>query len=270
MRLFAPVAIAFAMAASAQAQTIAPGTEFQPIPNTIPGLLIAPAPLSGTLLQPLHQNGTGTVPIEAAEVAPGAAVAEPVEAAAPAAAEPAAIPAAEVATGALPEEAPEASPEPAAPTAAEPAPEPPGESVATPEPEPEPEPAVPAAPVAPAGTTITVIVEGVETNQGVVNVAVCDRDLSEEGCPYSKEVTAKAGFVETRFDGLPPGVYAVVGYHDENGNNEFDKFLGVPREPYALSNRAGEKMVPTFRDAALKVNEGDNTVIIRLQRLLGG
>src|SRR3712207_9084332 len=65
------------------------------------------------------------------------------------------------------------------------------------------------------------------------------------------------------FDGIEPGTYAVVGYHDVNGNDEFDKFLGVPREPYALSNKAGDKMVPTFADAALKINKGDNTVIIR-------
>jgi hypothetical protein len=89
----------------------------------------------------------------------------------------------------------------------------------------------------------------------VVNVAVCDKDLSEEGCPHSTSVKASAGFVEARFDKVPPGNYAVVGYHDENGNDEFDKFLGVPREPYALSNRAGEKMVPTFKDAALKIKQ---------------
>jgi uncharacterized protein (DUF2141 family) len=129
----------------------------------------------------------------------------------------------------------------------------------------------PAKPAAPAAgkTTITVIVEGVESSKGVVNVAVCDKDLSEEGCPHSTSVKASAGFVEARFDKVPPGNYAVVGYHDENGNDEFDKFLGVPREPYALSNRAGEKMVPTFKDAALKIKQGENTVIIRLQRLLG-
>jgi uncharacterized protein (DUF2141 family) len=82
-------------------------------------------------------------------------------------------------------------------------------------------------------------------------------------------VPAAAGFVETQFEGIAPGRYAVVGYHDVNGNDVFDKFLGVPREPYALSSEAGEMLVPTFEDAALRINEGENFVIIRLQSFSG-
>jgi uncharacterized protein (DUF2141 family) len=104
----------------------------------------------------------------------------------------------------------------------------------------------------------------------VVNVALCDSGLSEEGCPYSTSVPAAAGFVETMIDNISPGTYAVVGYHDVNGNNEFDKFLGMPREPYALSSTAAESLVPTFSDAALSIHEGDNVVIIRLKTFGGG
>ena len=57
--------------------------------------------------------------------------------------------------------------------------------------------------------------------------------------------------METEFDDIPPGTYAVVGYHDVNGNNEFDKLFGMPREPYALSSKAADMLVPTFADAAL-------------------
>ena len=102
-----------------------------------------------------------------------------------------------------------------------------------------------------------------------MNVAVCDKELSREGCPYDTAIKAAPGFVETQFTGIPPGTYAVVGYHDENGNDEFDKFLGVPREPYALSNKAAENLVPTFADAALTITEGANVVIIRLRRFGG-
>ena len=45
--------------------------------------------------------------------------------------------------------------------------------------------------------------------------------------------------------------------------------LGIPREPYALSGRAADKMVPTFADAALPIKTGENAVIIRLKRLGG-
>ena len=124
-------------------------------------------------------------------------------------------------------------------------------------------------PVDQAATTITVIVENVENADGTVNVAVCDKELSREGCPYDTAIKATPGFVETQFTGIPPGTYAVVGYHDENGNDEFDKFLGMPREPYALSNKAAENLVPTFADAALTITEGANVVIIRLRRFGG-
>ncbi len=127
----------------------------------------------------------------------------------------------------------------------------------------------PPAPPAPKFGTVTVIVENVESDSGTVDVAVCNKGLSREGCPYSHKIPATRGFVETEFDNIPPGRYAVVSYHDVNGNNQFDKLFGMPREPYALSNNAGEKLIPTFNDAALAINPGANSVIIRLQHLGG-
>ena len=39
------------------------------------------------------------------------------------------------------------------------------------------------------------------------------------------------------FDGLAPGKYAMVCYHDENGNGKFDEnALGMPKEGYCFSN----------------------------------
>ena len=75
--------------------------------------------------------------------------------------------------------------------------------------------------------------------------------------------------METEFHDIPPGNYAVVGYHDVNGNNQFDKLMGIPREPYALSGHAAEKLVPTFADAELPIKSGENAIIIRLKRLGG-
>jgi uncharacterized protein (DUF2141 family) len=251
MRAIAPLLIALATTTAAYAQSDAAWIEFQPMTESMPDLLIAPDPLSGTLLKPLVQRAApvptdGGAAIEATPAAVEAAEPEPETAEDAASAAAVTAQAATAATEEGEEGEPEQAPQAFAPT---------------------PEPA--AAPAAPSDGTVTVIVEGVDTSQGLVNVALCDKDLSEEGCPHTQEVRAAQGFVEARFEDIPPGVYAVVGYHDVNGNNEFDKFLGMPREPYALSNRAGQKMVPTFRDAALKINAGENTVIMRLQRLLG-
>jgi hypothetical protein len=45
----------------------------------------------------------------------------------------------------------------------------------------------------PKKDVITVIVEGVESSKGTVNVAVCDTALSREGCPFHTEVKASPG-----------------------------------------------------------------------------
>ncbi|MDQ3560215.1 MAG: DUF2141 domain-containing protein, partial [Pseudomonadota bacterium] len=118
-------------------------------------------------------------------------------------------------------------------------------------------------------TVVTVIVEGIQSASGSINVALCNTGLSEAGCPYHKEIKAAAGFVEAQFTDIPPGRYAVVGYHDENGNSKHDRFLGVPKEPFALSAAAGSKMIPTFNDAAVKIEAGDNTFIIKMRTALG-
>jgi uncharacterized protein (DUF2141 family) len=128
--------------------------------------------------------------------------------------------------------------------------------------------AVPA--LAPTSAVISVIVENVETSGGTVNIGLCDKGLSRETCPYDKSVRASEGFVEATFENIPPGSYAVVAYHDVNGNGQFDRLLGIPREPYALSGQAAKKMVPTFGDAVLPMRTGENAVVIRLKRLGGG
>ena len=117
--------------------------------------------------------------------------------------------------------------------------------------------------------TVHVIAENVETDEGLVWLALCDTSLSVEGCPYKKSVTATVGFVEVTFDDIPPGNYAVVGYHDVNGDGTFDSLLGVPREPYALSGAAGDMLVPTFEDAVIPIKAGPNDVIIQMRWIAG-
>jgi uncharacterized protein (DUF2141 family) len=254
MKLATLVLVGLGLAATAQAQTRTTHVEMLPIPDTLPQLLFAPDSLAGTMLQPLTE--------------PAGAVGSP-QAAVPTETPPAdtILPPPESSTVGV------ATEPPSAPPVLEGNP-----TVAIPEVTPEDSPVTGALPVAPptvppaapGETKVHVIVENVGSGDGVVNVAVCDTGLSEEGCPYKTSVPAAQGFVETNFDNIPPGKYAVVGFHDVNGNDEFDKFLGMPREPYALSSVAAETLVPSFDDAALSIHEGDNVVIIRLKTFGGG
>jgi uncharacterized protein (DUF2141 family) len=260
MKFAAVLLVGLAGASAAAAQSGDPA--FLPIPKTLPMMLFAPDPLAGTLLRPLTgpaghaafaeiEPDPGVTPVAASTLAedPSAATAVVDD------------PDRQTTTAAV-------NPAPAGDPASAPSPDVPDAVEALPAPEPPPAVEIPP-PNKPETTSVTVIVENVENSSGNVNVAICDKDLSREGCPYVHEIRAQQGFVETEFKDIPPGRYAVVGYHDVNGNDTFDKMLGIPREPYALSGQAAEKMVPTFADAALPIKTGENAVIIRLKRLGG-
>jgi uncharacterized protein (DUF2141 family) len=45
-------------------------------------------------------------------------------------------------------------------------------------------------------------------------------------------------------------------------------FLGIPREPYALSGAAGNMLVPTFEDAAIDIKPGMNDVVIKMHGIV--
>jgi outer membrane protein len=65
--------------------------------------------------------------------------------------------------------------------------------------------------------------------------------------------------MSVRMTDLPGGDYALVVYHDENGNGRLDKnFIGIPREPLGFSNRYRPKGPPTFSRAAFRL-EYDET-----------
>ena len=59
-----------------------------------------------------------------------------------------------------------------------------------------------------------------------------------------------------RFDGLPPGTYALSVFHDENDNGQLDtNFLGIPTEQFGFSNNARSMMFfpPSFAAARFAV-----------------
>ena len=66
---------------------------------------------------------------------------------------------------------------------------------------------------------------------------------------------------------IPAGSYAFGSHQDINKNGQRDEnFLGMPKEPVALSNNALEKMIPTFADAQVAVLAGqENRIDMQLQ-----
>ncbi len=68
------------------------------------------------------------------------------------------------------------------------------------------------------------------------------------------------------FTDLPPGRYAIIVFHDENGSGKLDKnILGVPLQPYGFSNDAqGFLGPPSFDDAMIKLGTGNQVIDINL------
>jgi uncharacterized protein (DUF2141 family) len=69
------------------------------------------------------------------------------------------------------------------------------------------------------------------------------------------------------FGGLAPGKYALVVFHDENGNGKFDRnWLGLPKEGYAFSNNVRPVFSPpSFKAAAFDYAGGDQWLTITMR-----
>lgn len=76
---------------------------------------------------------------------------------------------------------------------------------------------------------------------------------------------ATAGSAEVVFDGLEPGRYALMAYHDANGDNRLNLRLGMfPTEGYGLSNNPKIFGPPKFADSAFEVTAPANSVSINI------
>ena len=67
-------------------------------------------------------------------------------------------------------------------------------------------------------------------------------------------IPAARGEARITFDGLAPGRYALMAYHDENADAKLNLRLGMfPTEGYALSNNPKVMGPPKFADSAFEV-----------------
>lgn len=69
------------------------------------------------------------------------------------------------------------------------------------------------------------------------------------------KVPAATGALTVTFDNLGTGTYAVLAYHDEDGNNTMNKRFGmIPTEGYGLSNNPKVMGPPAFKDSQFEVS----------------
>ncbi|WP_075216659.1 DUF2141 domain-containing protein [Mongoliimonas terrestris] len=127
--------------------------------------------------------------------------------------------------------------------------------------------ALAAANPAPAASLV-VDVDGIASAEGSVGCALYtgpEGFLDSARAAALVAVPADPAGVTCRFDGLADGIYAVAVHHDVNGNGEVDtNLIGIPQEPWGVTNNARPRMsAPSFEDAALRV-EGDGAAAARV------
>lgn len=72
-----------------------------------------------------------------------------------------------------------------------------------------------------------------------------------------EQIPAQSGTATVKFSALPPGRYAIMAYHDEDGNGELNRRFGMfPTEGYGLSNNPSVSGPPAFADSAFEVPAG--------------
>lgn len=118
--------------------------------------------------------------------------------------------------------------------------------------------------------TITVRVDNVRSAHGNV-AAVLYGDNPEDFLKKGRKLErvrapAQEGLVEICLSARKAGSYAVAVYHDENGNEHFDKsWLGIPVEGYGISNNPSTFFgPPDYEEAAFHAGEGPQVVEIKL------
>ena len=99
---------------------------------------------------------------------------------------------------------------------------------------------------------IAVRLSGFESDAGMAVCSLFKKDgWLQAGKGQPRKVAIHGHSATCEFANVPYGTYAVAAFHDEDGDGEVDKRLGIPVEDYCFSNRATPKRLrpPSFDDA---------------------
>lgn len=126
--------------------------------------------------------------------------------------------------------------------------------------------AAPAANAASKPGDVTVQLLDVASGKGRLMVSLCDKASFLRRCASSQSTRAKRGNAVVTFRGVKPGRYAVMAFHDENGDGRMGRTsIGAPSEGYGFSRDAkGTAGAPAFDQAAINVPAAGAVVPIHL------
>jgi uncharacterized protein (DUF2141 family) len=120
--------------------------------------------------------------------------------------------------------------------------------------------------------TLTIHVTGARNAKGKIRAALFQgaagfpNDASQAIHTQGADIDPQTSSAEIAFPNLPPGIYAVSVFHDENMNEKLDKnFVGVPKEGYGASNNPKKRMgPPPFEEAKFELSGSGQSLEIKL------
>ena len=117
------------------------------------------------------------------------------------------------------------------------------------------------------GVTLSVKIKGISGNKGKMMVALYNTKESFLKEPFKASIgNISDQESSVKFKNVPPGIYAISCYYDQNLNQQLDvSGMGIPKEQTGASNNAkGFFGPPKFDDASFEVKEKDQLLIIDL------
>lgn len=123
------------------------------------------------------------------------------------------------------------------------------------------------APVRAADLTVTV--DGIENAKGRIYLGLFNEPNEwPKGKAYSRiDVPASAGHLVYVFKDVPPGRYALTGFHDEYNTGDMEyNFLGLPKEGFLFSNDVAPRIsAPGFERCAIDVADKPVAITVHIQ-----
>jgi len=112
--------------------------------------------------------------------------------------------------------------------------------------------------------TITVTVPNVTSDKGTVSYALYNKENFRLKPLQTKSTLVKDKKSIVVFTNVVSGEYAIVCYHDTNGNGKMDfQPSGMPMEDYGISNNPMSFGPPEYDTAKFEVSNKDVTLEIR-------
>lgn len=120
--------------------------------------------------------------------------------------------------------------------------------------------------------SLQVTVDSLRSTKGELRVCLTADPRNFPACvDDARAVTRTVPAAERglRFEGLPPGHYAVAVIHDANGNAKLDTFMGIPKEGFGFSrNPAIGFGPPKFTAAAFDLGAEGSVQPVKMRYLL--